>query len=70
MIAREVFESCGLDIGFSQGERYLGGFIGSQKGAMAQGYGDKMDCCGRKSGTHGREIPTDGLCRLYLLPAK
>jgi hypothetical protein len=28
-IAREAFESCGLVIGFSQGERYLGGFIGS-----------------------------------------
>ena len=28
-IAREAFESRGLDIGFSQGERYLGGFIGS-----------------------------------------
>ena len=29
VIAREAFESRGLDIGFSQGERYLGGFIGS-----------------------------------------
>ena len=28
-VAREAFTSRGLVIGFSQGERYLGGFIGS-----------------------------------------
>ncbi len=72
--ARQAFKSFGLEINYSRGQRYLGGFIGSAQqkaeGGVAGGAGWQMGECGEDPQCLCRVLSPDCLCQVCVLPSK
>ena len=71
-VAWGKFEKLGLDINFSRGERYLGGFIGSGASKEKWLLGDMVAkwVAVKTLAKVASKFPADCLCRLHVLSSE